>query len=708
MLKESKSKKESRKKLTEILKFRKISTKITLAITVLVFMLSFILTTINISRSSKIIEKEAKKNLELLCESKANKFNLILQKSESSIQSLSDNIFGYFDPISLKNDEEYAKEFDKVISQIVKEVMKESKALSIYAVFNPDLIGKAYDINFSMKNGQLKREDMFSIEEFKENSEKMSWYYTAAKEKKPIWLKPYFWKAYNTEIISYVVPLYVDDKLIGVIGADLDFKIFKDDINNIKVYDNGYAFLLDDKYNYLVHPTLTMEDNMAKIGDGAFTFITEIMNKQKSALVECKYNGEDKIMSFAKVSNGDVIVLTASKSEIFTQMESLRWFMILLAIVGVFIVSIIGLFLGKNISKPILKVTELLNKTEQLDLEYDSSCEFMLDYKDETGVMARALLNTRRTLRQFIGNIKQNFDNINDEANNLASVSQEMSSSSENVSNAIQEVARGSGEQAEGLIDTSKILNEFSEELESIVQAIKEIDINAKGVQTVADKSNNNMQVVVETVVNVRDSFQELILKITSLNTNISKINEISNLINNIADQTNLLALNAAIEAARAGEAGKGFAVVADEIRKLAEQSKSSAEDINGLVNKILEDTDNMVQTTDVVNGELHNQNKDINIAINSFKEIISAIDEIIPQIEVVDNSALNINSKKDNIVEKVEEASAVSEEVSASSEEIAASSEEMSASTEEVTSAAQTLNNMTEKMTGEINKFKL
>src|SRR5690625_625537 len=86
---------------------------------------------------------------------------------------------------------------------------------------------------------------------------------------------------------------------------------------------------------------------------------------------------------------------------------------------------------------------------------------------------------------------------------------------------------------------------------------------------------------------------------INTLRETSQEINEITEIITDIADQTNLLALNASIEAARAGEAGSGFAVVADEIRKLSEQTASSALDINNLINNIQEETNVAVETVE-------------------------------------------------------------------------------------------------------------
>jgi methyl-accepting chemotaxis protein len=218
-------------------------------------------------------------------------------------------------------------------------------------------------------------------------------------------------------------------------------------------------------------------------------------------------------------------------------------------------------------------------------------------------------------------------------------------------------------------------------------------------------KEMNNL---VQSVENIQAIFNDFAGKLKSLGDRINRINEISNLINGIADQTNLLALNASIEAARAGEAGRGFAVVADEIRKLAEESKGSSENINAVINEVSSETNIMLSTSDKVTKEMLDQRSVINITIDSFEEIISGIKVISPQIIQISEAMNSIQEEKNIILEKVENVSAVSEEISASTEEISASTEEMSASSEEVAGTALELAGMTRDMLNEVTKFKV
>jgi methyl-accepting chemotaxis protein len=219
---------------------------------------------------------------------------------------------------------------------------------------------------------------------------------------------------------------------------------------------------------------------------------------------------------------------------------------------------------------------------------------------------------------------------------------------------------------------------------------------------------NSNMVNLTLSIENISSTFNTFINGIMSLNQNITKINEITGLINGIAEQTNLLALNASIEAARAGEAGRGFAVVADEIRKLAEQSKVSSDNISKLISGVAHESNNINSNANIVNDEFKNQIELINTAVSNYEEILMAVNEVIPQIEEVNHSAQNLNGGKDSILNRLEGVSTIAQEVSAASEEISASTEEMETSTDEVANTSKQLNEMAKDIITEVNKFKL
>ncbi|MDP4145219.1 MAG: methyl-accepting chemotaxis protein [Bacillota bacterium] len=359
------------------------------------------------------------------------------------------------------------------------------------------------------------------------------------------------------------------------------------------------------------------------------------------------------------------------------------------------------LLIVKNCSKEII---ENLGKIAEGDLTViidDSN-------KNEFGIMNRALRKSITNIHHILQSIKLNSNAINEQSSSLSAVAEEMSASSHEVANAIQEIARGSSSQAEDLVETTHSVEHFGESIEKIVNSIGHVDNNAKNIDSMAKESNKSLEVLIKSIENIDNSFKNISDKINGLGNNINEIQEIIILMNSISEQTNLLALNAAIEAARAGEAGKGFSVVADEIRKLAEESKRSADNINSLLNRVIEETSEVVLKTDEASSDLGNQVSIVQDSVGSFKDIITEIGNILPKIEEVNEGAIYINREKDNIMDMIGRASSVAEQTSASSEEIAASSQEMNASSEEVSRTAEDLNNMTNEMINQVSKFNL
>jgi len=522
--------------------------------------------------------------------------------------------------------------------------------------------------------------------------------------------------AENTLVVVYAVPIKDGDEVVGVLVATRDGNELSQITKDITYGKSGSAFMIGKTGVTIAHTNKDLVMNMDNIIENsksnpeleALANIEMKMIEGQAGVGEYEYSGISKLIGYAPVNGTDwSIAVAAPKDEVLSGLNNLRRLTFLWAALALVVGLVAVFFIANEITRGLTAAVGHLELVATGDLTLNVPPKF-LNMKDEIGKLTRSVKSMQESIRDMISAIKVNSNNIDSQAENLSAIAEEMSSSSGNVTNAIQDVAMGAGTQAEDLIGIANTLDIFGEELEKIVQAIKEVEKNSMEASNMASGSNEKMQSLMHSVERVTRSFDEFSSKIISFGGNVKQINEITGLINSIADQTNLLALNAAIEAARAGESGRGFTVVADEIRKLAEQTKSSSENIARIISGISSDTDLMVSNANLMNDELNEQVSIINNTIDSFKQITDSIGQIAPMIRAINNSAEDIKKDKNLIIEKVQGVSSVAQETSASSEEIAASSEEMNASTEEVASAAQELSSMTREMMMQVNKFKI
>ncbi|MBU5331462.1 hypothetical protein KQI61_04570 [Anaerocolumna aminovalerica] len=322
--------------------------------------------------------------------------------------------------------------------------------------------------------------------------------------------------------------------------------------------------------------------------------------------------------------------------------------------------------------------------------------------------MINEIQNTFLNMKSLIMQAKELSREVSNSSVDVTKASGMFFKSTEDITSAMLEIEQGISQQAK---ESEQCLTQ----MDQLSQKIGLVSNNTREIAEIADKTIHNTKdgAVVTEHLNQQtkttiEITTDIINKIEKLAEKSSTISNIVNVINEIADQTNLLSLNASIEAARAGSYGRGFSVVANEIRKLAEQSQKSVNDIKDIISSIQDDTKNAVQITLEAGKALKLQDGAVKNTMESFHNISVSVEDLMTYLNHIADNVGNMEDARISTTEAIENISSVMEEIAASTNTVNQSSNLQLSSVETLNKSASNLKENAKHLVDAVCKFQI
>lgn len=350
------------------------------------------------------LEKSVVSTMNLTCQEKAQELNSILGRIEQSTEVMAVLALNYVNSVEALKDEAYRATCIEHLTEAGYNIVDNTKgAIGIYIRLNPEIAGPTEGFYWLVSNqsGKIELEANTNITQYSEDDlEHVGWYYRPIEAGKAIWMDPYVNMNTKRTIVSYAMPIYKENQLLGVVGMDIDWTYITGLVDEIKVFDTGYAFLADENFNISYSKEFETGTNVSGFSE-ELKYIKKEELIQSNRVYELEFNGRAKTAAFTLLSNGKIMAVIAPNDEINADFKALVLRVVGLALTTGFVFVFITIQIARTIIRPLKELDKAAQDIAHGNLDVDLN----IRSSDEVGTLAQSLKETAQQLKVKISYI---------------------------------------------------------------------------------------------------------------------------------------------------------------------------------------------------------------------------------------------------------------------------------------------------------------
>lgn len=503
-----------------------------------------------------------------------------------------------------------------------------------------------------------------------------------------------------------------ETELIGYIAENLKFVYVSDDDYFMQQLESSVRSQQEVlKREGIESEVMYIADGAAipfKISEKSLPNLSpELLNEMtgmKNGLMHKTIDHKEYTITFRELEEvGGIYVMLIPTNSYLQPVQQMIYFILIGIGISVLVTTIIILLFVRTITKPLNILRNTMREVREGKFKMTTGIKTTIP---EITSLQKSYHSMIDHMSGIIHELQETTKELSKTGGDLMKSSEQTLDSSHHLVSAIDLVRLGAEQTASSSEDNANSFKEMKQLIEAMIAKMEEIFTSSHNMNHTAEDGEVNIKELISMIYQFEEDFEHLTGTITEVKQFSGSITKLVGLVRGISEQTKLLALNASIEAVRAGEAGKGFAVVAQEVRKLAEQSSKTTEDISNAIGKMENITIGATKEFEQMLAKININLKMASASRNSFDELMKEIGEESSRLQGMKEEL----SQLAGILPKLEQATvsftSISQETLASSEEMLSVSEDQIEHMENTNHIGTKLHHLSQTLTEMANRF--